>query len=190
MRRYIKRSIIVLGAIACWLGVQAQTETLPDSTDQRFVDMAVSSNRFEVAAGSQALERSDDAAVKQFGQMLVTDHTKVLDELEKAAVAKKLVIPDAMNESHAAILKSMGELSGNDFNKAFKEVMIKSHEDAIALFEQAARGSNDPELRSWAGGKIPSLKNHLEQAKALPVSGGTADRPTTSPRVDSVKTLK
>ncbi|MFD1772165.1 DUF4142 domain-containing protein [Sphingobacterium suaedae] len=186
MKKYWNRGVIVLGMIILSFSAFAQT----DSTDQDFVTRAIHANRFEVAAGSQAMERSEDAAVRQYGQMLVTEHTTVLEELEKAAVAKKLMLPDAMEENHASILKSLGSLTGNDFNNAFKDIMIKSHEDAIALFTQAASGLHDSELKSWASDKIPALKKHLEQAKALQVAPKTDPSPSPAAMADSVKILK
>ncbi|WDF70342.1 DUF4142 domain-containing protein [Sphingobacterium oryzagri] len=171
MKKYFILCFSMLGVLAISFS-QAQAQQDTATMDQDFLSKAVNDNRFKVAIGSQALERSNNDAVKQFAQGLVTDHTRALEELEQAATAKKLVLPDAINENHASILKAVGGLSGDNFNTAFKDVMVKSHEDAIALYELAAgeNGLTDPELRTWAGEKVQTLKSHLEKAKALPVT--------------------
>lgn len=118
--------------------------------------------------------------------MLIDDHTKVLEELKEAAVAKKLEMPEAMEEREASMLKSLSDLSGAEFDRVFKEIAINTHEQAIALFEKAALTLNDTEFRTWASQKIPSLKNHLERAKALEVE---TQSNTLPPQADSIETL-
>ena len=174
MKKYMILGISILGMlVGSKTDALAQMDTVTTETmDQEFVNRAISMNRFEIALASQAMERSSSAEVKQFAQKLVTDHSRTMEELEQAAIAKKLVMPDAIEENQASILKAVGELSGDDFNSAFKDVIVKSHEDAIALFTWGGgeNGINDPELRTWAGEKVPVLKSHLEMAKALKAS--------------------
>ncbi|GHE35399.1 DUF4142 domain-containing protein [Sphingobacterium griseoflavum] len=171
MRKYLIFCISVLGTLGiAGSTATAQIDTVTKATiDQDFVNNVISLNRFEIALASQAMERSSSQDIKQFAQKIVTAHTRTMDELEQAAAAKKLVLPDAIAENQADILKSMGELSGADFDSAFKDVMVKSHQDAIALFELGSgeSGIHDPELRTWAGEQIPALKSHLEIAKGL-----------------------
>jgi putative membrane protein len=44
---------------------------------------------------------------------------------------------------------------------------LVAHEDAVSLFERYSKGSDNPDLKSWAGKTLPALKHHLEMAKAL-----------------------
>jgi len=158
--------LTILGMVALLpAGLSAQEGEM----DQKFVDMAINSNRFEIAIGGQATKKSSNIAIKQFAEMLVEDHTKVLNELEAMASAKNLSLPDQLEENHSSILKSLADLSGQDYDNAFKEIIIKAHEEAIALFELASKddGVWDNELRSWAKENTPSLKSHLEKAKTL-----------------------
>lgn len=171
MKKYMIICFSMLGVLVTSL---AQAQALQDTAtiDQDFVSKAISFNRFEIALSSQALERSTNDEVKQFAQTVVSEHSRTLEELEQAASAKKLILPDAMEENHASILKSLGGLSGDDFNSAFKDVIVKSHQDVITLFELSAgeNGLTDPELRTWAGEKVQMLKSHLEKAKVLNVT--------------------
>lgn len=177
----------MLGTVILFLS-SATAQTVPDSTDQNFLASAANSNLFEIAFGTQAIKQSENEDVKRYGQMLIDDHTKVLEELKEAAIAKKLVMPDAMEEREASMLESLSQLSGAEFDRVFKEIAINTHEYAIALFEKAAHTLNDTEFRRWASEKIPSLKKHLEQAKALQAE----EDPNTTlqpVREDSVETL-
>src|SRR5690606_27921314 len=185
----MKRSLIicltVLGTVILFLPRLA-AQVLPDSTDQDFLTNAANSNQFEIALGTQAVKQSENEDIKRYGQMLIDDHTKVLEELKEAAVAKKLEMPEAMEEREASMLKSLPDLSRAEFDRVFREIAISTHEQAIALFERAALTLNDTEFRTWASQKIPSLKNHLERAKALEVE---TQSNTLPPQADSIETL-
>ena len=175
----------MLGTVILFLPRLA-AQVLPDSTDQDFLTNAANSNQFEIALGTQAVKQSENEDIKRYGQMLIDDHTKVLEELKEAEVAKKLEMPEAMEEREASMLKSLSDLSGAEFDRVFKEIAINTHEQAIALFEKAALTLNDTEFRTWASQKIPSLKNHLERAKALEVE---TQSNTLPPQADSIETL-
>ncbi|PRD51400.1 DUF4142 domain-containing protein [Sphingobacterium gobiense] len=185
MKRYLKYCFAVLGTVILFLPRISAQEA---NRDQEFLTKAVSSNQFEIALGTQALKQSENEEIKRYGQMLINDHTKVLEELQDAALAKKLVVPNGMEENQASILESLSVLSGADFDNAFKDVAVKTHESAIVLFENAANNLSDQEFRSWAAEKVPSLRNHLEQAKSLQVKS-KSDTPSHSMKEDSIETL-
>lgn len=174
----------MLGTVVLFLPVFAQE----NSKDQDFLTKAANSNQFEIALGTQALKQSENEGIVQYGQTLINDHTKVLEELQEAAVAKKLAMPNGLEENQASILKSLSVLSGADFDNAFKDVMIKTHEGAIALFEDAANNLNDPEFRNWAAEKVPLLRSHLEKARSLQIKP-ESNIPSQSIERDSVETL-
>lgn len=187
MKRYFKYCLAVLGAAMLFLP-RVSAQVLPDSTDQDFLTNAAHSSRFEIALGTQASKQSENEDVKRYGQMLIDDHTNVLRELEEAAIAKKLIMPNAMEEREASMLKSLSMLSGAEFDRVFKEIAINAHEHAIVLFEKAAHTLNDVEFRTWASQKLPSHRSHLEQAKALQIDA-QSDSLFPSMREDSIETL-
>lgn len=177
----------MLGAVILFLPCGI-AQVLPDSTDQDFLTSAANSNQFEIALGTQAVKQSENKDIKRYGQMLIDDHTTVLEELKEVAIAKKLMMPGAMEEREASMLKALSGLSGTEFDQAFKEIAINTHEYAIVLFEKAAHTLNDTEFRMWASQKIPSLRSHLEQAKALQIEVRSNTLPP-SVQEDSIETL-
>jgi putative membrane protein len=63
-------------------------------------------------------------------------------------------------------LKDLQEKSAKDFDKDYIDFMVNDHEDDIDAFEKQAENGKDAELKSWAAGKVTTLKHHLEMAKA------------------------
>src|SRR5690606_38864196 len=65
-------------------------------------------------------------------------------------------------------------LSGQEFDRAYIEAMVKDHEKAVAMFEKQSRTSKDAELKTFAEKTLPVLKQHLDHARTL----ASGDRPT------------
>ena len=43
-------------------------------------------------------------------------------------------------------------------------MQVSTHKDAVSLFERYAKGSDNNELKDWAGKTLPALQHHLEMA--------------------------
>src|SRR3546814_3376012 len=56
--------------------------------------------------------------------------------------------------------ENFSEKTGDDFDKEYIDQMVKDHRDVIDDFEEEAREGNDPEIKSWASGKLTTLRHH------------------------------
>ena len=56
--------------------------------------------------------------------------------------------------------------SGQNFDRAYLEAMVKHHEQAIQEFERAAQSDN-AQVREFAQRTLPTLRQHLERAQQL-----------------------
>jgi putative membrane protein len=129
-------------------------------------------NMAEVEAGKIALQKSSNEKVKAYVQRLVADHTKAGEELKAAAAQEGITVPDALDAEHKAAIDHLKGLSGDQFDAAFREHMVKDHEKDVALFEKEA-ASGQSAVDQFASKTLPTLKTHLEMAEALP-GGSTA----------------
>jgi len=137
--------------------------------NQTFVTKASNSNNFEIAAGTLAMSKSENQLVKNYGNHMVEDHTAVGVELSALAQSKDWTISTELQAQEKVKIATLTALMGTDFDKEYAKMMVESHEDAVNLFTTAS-GSNgvmDTELRSFASGKLPTLKAHLEEAQTL-----------------------
>lgn len=68
-----------------------------------------------------------------------------------------------------ANLDSLNTATGAAFDALFARKMVVSHQEAISFFETASRsnGVPDTDLRTFASGKLPALRAHLQEATAL-----------------------
>jgi putative membrane protein len=128
----------------------------------------------EVAAGKLAAGKASSPEVKKFGEHMVEEHSKMLEEGKKIAEAKGVKPPAAPDKKHQAALKKLEQQSGEEFDRQFMAQMVKDHEDALKLAEKTAKDAKDPELKAHAQKGAPHIKEHLAQARKLHASLGSS----------------
>ncbi|MDQ0965728.1 putative membrane protein [Flavobacterium sp. W4I14] len=88
-------------------------------------------------------------------------------EAGNTGLAKKIV-NGATEADVANAIEKLNKLSGASFDKAYVEMMITDHQNAVALFEKASK-STDNDVKAYANKYLPVLKKHLKQVNALAV---------------------
>jgi len=140
--------------------------------DANFVKEASQGGLMEVKMGQTAKDHASNAEVKNYGEMLVKDHTKANDKLSQLASQKGVNLAKEMEPKHTGMIKDFENKSGADFDRAFIQHAIKDHKKDISKFEKASRDLNDTELRSFASETLPTLRTHLEEAQRIARSMG------------------
>ena len=137
------------------------------SRDRTFVMQAGQLGMMEVELGRLAVERGSSAGVKQYGQQMVEEHTRANQELMQLARQKKVELPTEMSTQNTATIDRLSGLSDRSFDTAYKQAMIDSHNQAIALFQAQSQQGQDPQLKAWATQKLPNLQAHLEMVDQM-----------------------
>jgi putative membrane protein len=143
------------------------------SADQTFMMSAAQAGMVEVKLGEVAAKKGTKADIKEFGTMMVTDHSKANKELQAIAAKNGVTLPSKLDAVHKEKVDKISNLSGEQFDKAYISEMVKDHEKVAAEFEKASKTAQNPELKSFAASTLPVIKTHLKHAKAL-ASGKTS----------------
>lgn len=152
-------------ASATTTGAAGGTLTVMSNEDKEFVVKAGMGGLAEVQMGNLALQKATNPDVKAFAQRMVTDHSKANAELAQLATTKGLALPSELADDHKAGFDHLNGLSGAEFDKSYMEHMVGDHEKTVADFDKASTSSTDADLKAWAGKTLPTLREHLEQAK-------------------------
>ncbi|GAB2799804.1 hypothetical protein GCM10027275_52270 [Rhabdobacter roseus] len=153
-------------------------EMLVPETDRAFAVAAADGGMLEVRLGQLAQERGMSQGVKEFGQMMVTDHTKANEELMAIANFKGITLPTTLSTAKQQKVDSLSAMQGMAFDSTFARMMVASHQETITLFRNEANNGEDADLKGWASSKIPTLEQHLEHAMMLRDSVMNHNRPT------------
>lgn len=186
---------------------------------EKFVHEAATSGMMEVRLGKLGVQKAQHPQVKQFAQALVTEHTRINNELKQIAQNKGITLPDpdriagtqgqgqqglgqrpgqaqgqeaqgapgaqgerepgrpqagaqpgdqsAMHKEFAQTIQRLEGMSGTEFDQTFIKTAVTHHEKDVQQFEQASQTLDDPALKAFAAKTLPTLREHLMQAKNL-----------------------
>ena len=138
-----------------------------DEKDAKFATDAANAGMAEVAAGKMASEKAVDAQVKDFGKMMVMDHTKANEELMAIAKTKNITLPTAPDADHQKMAADLAAKSGKDFDKAYVDAMVDGHKKVESMLEDASKNCKDADLMAWATKTLPAVKAHLAKVEAI-----------------------
>lgn len=135
------------------------------SKDFKFVCAAAQGGMMEVSLGQLAIQKGSDQAVKDFGQRMVTDHSKANDELKQLALKKGATLPTNGDKESEKMLNTLSNLSGPEFDKAYIKDMVKDHKKDVKDFQKESEKGDDADLKSWVTKTLPVLEDHLRMAE-------------------------
>lgn len=135
--------------------------------DRRFLEEAAAGGMAEVALGNMARERGGSAPVREFGERMVADHSRANEELTRLAAARGVGTPTDSDRRHRRTMERLGKQQGADFDRGFAEAMVDDHERTVKLFEAQSRRGEDAEIKAFATRTLPTLREHLQAARAL-----------------------
>jgi putative membrane protein len=138
-----------------------------DSTDVEFIRKAAMGGKMEVDLGNIAQSNAASDRVKNFGNMMVTDHSQANGELMQFAQSRNVVLSDSLDKKMKDHMTSMQQMKGKAFDKHYMGMMVDDHVKDVKEFEKASTGAKDPDLRAWAAKTLPVLQKHLDSAKAI-----------------------
>ncbi len=180
----------LLGAIICAVpAVQAQNMNGNDNPSaakanasisrrgKEFLKDAALANQTEIAMGDVAENRSQNTKVKDFAQMMRTDHQKNFELVQGLAQAHNVAVdasPDWMARREIDRLK---KVDAAEFDKDYTKLMLKDHVKVIKRFDKAAGDIEEQDIRTYAQNTLPTLREHLahseEAARAAGVDEST-----------------
>lgn len=144
---------------------EAKFEDTKIENDTEFAVKAADGGMLEVRLGELAQQRGINPEVKNLGKMMVEDHKKANEELKALAQTKNISLPSVMSEDCQKTFDDIAAKTGEDFDDAFTDHMVKDHKKDIDAFKKEAEKGDDPDLKSWAQGKLTTLEHHLDMAK-------------------------
>lgn len=135
--------------------------------DRDFVMEAASGGLMEVELGKLAQTNAASAQVKEFGKMMVTDHSKANTELKAVAAKKNMTISATPLEKQQKHIDDLKTKKGADFDKAYVDMMVDDHKEDISKFQDEANKGNDADVKAFAAKTLPVLTKHLEHIQKI-----------------------
>jgi len=160
----MNKTIALVASLTLPFGIAVAAESGPDAT---FAMKAAQGGLAEVSEGKLAASKGSDPKIKEFGEKMVSDHGKANDELKAVAQKSGVTLPTEASKKEQDDANKLGQKMGKDFDEAYAKMMVKDHEEDVALFQKEADSGSDPNLKAFAQKTLPTLKEHLSMAKEL-----------------------
>jgi len=174
-----KRNTIIVVMLAGALGASAAVAQNPknagamnspaakqaDKASKTFIKNAIEGDIAEVNVGKLAQDKDQSQAAKDFGAMLVKDHSEHKAKAEEVASQIGVKPPTGSSIGEKATYAKLKVLSGASFDRAFASAMVKDHTADIKEYKrESAKGDPAGKL---AQETLPTLQRHLQTAQQL-----------------------
>ncbi len=143
-------------------GKNTMTNAMVDNDTKDFAKDAAEGGMMEVQLGNIAQKNSATQAVKDFGKMMVDDHTKINDNLKSLASRKNVDLPTTVTTKQQKDIDDLSKKTGADFDKAYVSMMIDDHKKDISDFKKAGDKIKDPDFKTFVMNSLPTLQKHLD----------------------------
>jgi putative membrane protein len=121
----------------------------------------------EVKLGELAVQNGTRDDAKEFGRMMVKDHTTIHDDLKALAKQKGVTLPDSLDAKHQGMVDKMASLTGAEFDDAYIAGMVKAHTKDAKVFKGESAATQDPDIKSFLDKSIPVVELHLEHITTM-----------------------
>lgn len=168
-------------------------------TDGEFAWDASVANLKEIRLAQYAEQNSTNVEVQTFAKHMIRDHSAAYRKLTKITAAENINLPDTnafyivvndepekqatqlmQHDSPEYVLKEqqiaaqhLESFTGQNFDQAYADAMVKDHADAIQLFENASENVTNEDLKRFATKTLPTLHHHYDMARSLENSVGS-----------------
>lgn len=138
-----------------------------DQKTKDFVNDAATGGMMEVELGNMAAQKASSQRVKDFGKMMVDDHTKANDNLKNITSQKNIDLPASITPDQRKDIDKLSKKSGSAFDKDYVNMMVDDHKKDIDAFKKAENDVNDNDIKTFITNTLPVLQKHLDSIQAI-----------------------
>ena len=145
-------------------------------TDPQIAAIVVTANQVDIDAGKLAASRSQTSEVRDFAQLMVTDHSAV-NASATQLVTKLKVTPESNATSRSLKdggdknLATLSKLSGHAFDQAYVDNEVTYHQAVLdAVDKTLIPSAKNADLKALLVKVRPAFVAHLEHAKKIQAS--------------------
>jgi putative membrane protein len=137
----------------------------PNDADRAFSVVGSIGGMAEVKFGQLASDKAVRSDTKAFARHMVDDHGKANEKLAALAKADKIDLPDKLDGAHQAMLATLKELSGLNFDIEYLTAQVADHQKTAQLMEYEIDSGQDADIAAFAKATLPTVLEHLDMAR-------------------------
>jgi putative membrane protein len=135
--------------------------------DREFVRDIAAAHVMEIRLGQLAQKKGRTRAVKEFGERLVTDYTRLQKRWTSMASRAGFKPGMGMGDNRREKVDRVEKLSGKAFDRAFIETVIETHQANVNYLQKEGRAADAGTVRRHAADDLPIWQQHLRTARQI-----------------------
>ncbi len=146
---------------------QTSAATMGANMVSAYVPNAAMGDMYEIQAADIALQRSQNAQVKELATMIKTDHTAASNAMKGMLpqAAPNVTPPADLDERRQGLIDNLRSASAENFDRTYIDQQIAAHNEALTLHRGFS--NEDSPLAAHARSVAPKIEAHLRQAEQL-----------------------
>ncbi|MEQ7155241.1 DUF4142 domain-containing protein [Brevundimonas aurifodinae] len=148
---------------------QMSAATMGANTVGGYVPNAAMGDMYEIQAAEIAMERTQNAQVRELAQMIMTDHRAASEKMTALApqAAPNVTLPTELDERRQGLIDNLRTADAAAFDQVYLDQQVAAHQEALTLHRGFADNTDAPQLATHAREVVPKIEMHLERARAL-----------------------
>jgi putative membrane protein len=143
-------------------------------SDQAFVSSILQRDVAQVQLGQLAQQKSQSEDVKQFGQKMALNRSRLNEQLKPIAQKLDVSEPKGPSKKDKQLIAKLEALSGPQFDEEYIKAVVKDNEKDVKDFQSEAQSAQDPNLQQAAKQDATVLAEHQQVAEQLAQSHNVA----------------
>jgi putative membrane protein len=150
-------------------GAMPQTKDASQQATKIYVQQASIGDLFRIEASKLAKEKSADPVIRVFAEENIAEHSKATRRLKDLLANAQLEsqLPTGLDKDHEAKLDELRKMQGPEFDRAYLDMQLKGHENALTLHQTYARAGQTEPLRAFANDTAQTVERHLVELRGL-----------------------
>jgi len=170
---------LLLNTLASVTPATAQTAAQHTAlaSDSNFIQTTMSLGLLQVKLGKLAQNKGTSDVVRDFGKRMVTDYSKLNQQLADAARQAAYPHP-VLLRPHQQIFDRFNSMGRGSFDKNYLAEMVSRHDETAQLFAAEAKGGRVQSLKQLAASLLPDVQRN--QSLAAQAAGSVGADVTAS----------
>ena len=135
-------------------------------SDAAYVATGSAIDLYEIRSSEMAMERSSNAAVREFAGMMISAHKGTSSQLSLAGRRLNLLPSATLSARYQTMLDSLQGAA--NFDTLYRQQQTAVHREAVALHAAYAARGTSPTLRPVAAAILPVIQRHQRLLAYLP----------------------
>lgn len=163
---------LVLAASACTSMTASRGGAMPSAavamTDADLLQVFMGSNEAEILA-SQTVRESGNAAVRDFAQMMITEHTAVNARADALALdPRDNQVSLSMRQMVAGQVRQLSAAAGAERDRMYMEKQVVLHGHTLDMLDHVLiPNARDPQFKALLQQARPAVAEHLRRAQQI-----------------------